>query len=361
MLEGYIIGGRNIPVRQFLKKLSVKHSVAYADNFLESYHDAFIEKKDFIRIKNMGFNCVRIPFHYNVLSSGFVLLDRAVKWCRDAGLYAILDMHAAPGAQNADWHADSSGKALFWEKKTYRTQAIALWKKIAGRYADSPVVAGYDILNEPVTEKTKLINEYYNNVIHAVRSAGDSHIIFIEGNMWAQELDFLNISNKHNIVYSIHCYQPLDHTFNFHPGQTYPGTVDSHRWDKHTLQRFLSRYIGFQKKHDAPILVGEFGINIRCYHCRHELKLLRDLLSLFNASRWHWTYWTYKAVAGGVFPNGIYQLLDNPSWVNRQGPVCGWETYPEHSKKMLGKIPGLLKTKYFVKHKELARLLSSYA
>lgn len=30
---------------------------------------------------------------------GFFLLDRVIGWCRKYGLYAFIDMHAAPGGQ----------------------------------------------------------------------------------------------------------------------------------------------------------------------------------------------------------------------------------------------------------------------
>ncbi|PJC47617.1 MAG: hypothetical protein CO035_06010, partial [Candidatus Omnitrophica bacterium CG_4_9_14_0_2_um_filter_42_8] len=41
----------------------------------------------------------------------------------------------------------------------------------------------------------------------------------------------------------------------------------------------------------------------------------------------HWAYWTYKAMANSAFPDGIYQYLGNPSWINRQGPVYGFENF----------------------------------
>ena len=84
-------------------------------------------------------------------------------------------------------------------------------------------MAGYDILNEPVTRHTGVINTWYNRVIDAVRATGDRKLIFIEGNAWAQEMDFLRINNRMNVVYSIHSYQPLGHVLNFEPGRVYPG------------------------------------------------------------------------------------------------------------------------------------------
>ena len=38
--------------------------------------------------------------------SGFKHLDRVIDACARHGIYTILDLHAAPGGQNTDWHSD---------------------------------------------------------------------------------------------------------------------------------------------------------------------------------------------------------------------------------------------------------------
>lgn len=365
MMEGYILGGRNIPEHMFRRYFRQKHRASGEQKFITLFRDSFITREDFKTIRKLGFNCVRIPFHYRIItekkSSGLRCLDRALAWCEEAGLYAILDMHAAPGSQNADWHSDSSGRADFWENDRHRLLTGVLWARIAERYKKYSCIAGYDILNEPVTDKRGMLNTLYEKVVNAIRLTGDMHIIFMEGNRWGQEIDFLPVFRDTNIVYSIHFYQPLGHAFNFEMGQRYPGKIASVRWDKAKLAQCLNQYVQFQKKRNVPLYVGEFGINTRCYHCGYELKLLRDTLALFKRYAWHWTYWTYKAVAGGTHPNGIFQFLENPEWVNRQGPVYGWETYPGMDRSSVYKIPRYLNTRNFVKHEKLAKLLTYFA
>ena len=41
--------------------------------------------------------------------SGFKHLDRVIDICARHGIYTILDLHAAPGGQNTDWHSDHGG------------------------------------------------------------------------------------------------------------------------------------------------------------------------------------------------------------------------------------------------------------
>ena len=75
--------------------------------FWGSYRDRYIREEDIRFIKSVGFNTVRIPIHHALFmnddgvmaGAGWALLDRVLGWCRAAGLYAIIDLHAAPGGQ----------------------------------------------------------------------------------------------------------------------------------------------------------------------------------------------------------------------------------------------------------------------
>ncbi|MBD3271177.1 MAG: cellulase family glycosylhydrolase [Elusimicrobia bacterium] len=364
MLEGYILGGRNIPEHQFKKTLQARSSRISVQSFYRRFRKSFITGNDFARIKQLGLTCVRIPFHYRLIHdrthAGIHLLDTAIAYCNRLGLYVILDMHAAPGSQNADWHSDSSGRAQFWEHAAHRQHAVRLWRFLSRRYRKTPAIAGYDLINEPVTRKTAHINRFYNDTIRMLRQDGDNRLIFLEGNRWAQDIDFIKPWSTDNIVLSIHYYLPLEYTFNLEMGSAYPGVINRQEWNKKRLIKTLAGYVTIQQRLKLPVYVGEFGINTRCYACAHELKILDDMLAVFKHYGWHWTYWTYKTIALGIFPNGILQYLKNPEWVNRQGPECGWETYsriPQTKQKAL--FDGFT-TRHFVKHAGVARLLRTY-
>lgn len=48
-----------------------------------------------------------------IKEEGFKHLDRVIDLCAKHGIYTIIDLHAAPGGQNLDWHADTGlGKAM---------------------------------------------------------------------------------------------------------------------------------------------------------------------------------------------------------------------------------------------------------
>src|SRR5678815_1339579 len=45
--------------------LAERFGVEQKDRWLDKYRESFIQDRDFELIKSFGFNCVRIPFHYN--------------------------------------------------------------------------------------------------------------------------------------------------------------------------------------------------------------------------------------------------------------------------------------------------------
>ncbi|MDN8694017.1 cellulase family glycosylhydrolase, partial [Staphylococcus aureus] len=75
-------------------------------------------------------------------------------------------------------------------------KTIALWKKLAERYANEPWIAGYDILNEPnwgfedlandknglKEQKNVPLKELMVAITKAIREVDQKHIVIIEGN-----------------------------------------------------------------------------------------------------------------------------------------------------------------------------------
>lgn len=362
MMEGYILGGRNIPEQEFKKTLLRRQGKSALREFTRFFRDNFIQEADFKIIRNLGFSCVRIPFNYRLIQDrgGFRYLEKAVEFCRKYRLWAILDLHAAPGSQNEDWHSDSLGKALLWKDKKAQAQFIQIWQFLARKFKNESAVAGYDILNEGVCGNIGIILNLYRKVVRAIREIDKNHIIFLEGNRWAQDIEFLGEPWDENMAYSIHFYSPLEFVFNFVRNLRYPGKIGNEYWSKARLKNILNKYFRLKKKWRVPIFVGEFGQNSRCAYCHREYSWLRDTLSLFRQYGFYWTYWTYKSIAQGLYPDGIYQHQENPVWVNRQGPAFGWETYYSLWRRHKKEICSSWKTDNFVLNRPLAAILKSF-
>lgn len=334
LMEGYILHSLNVAERVFKKDFAAACGKRELSRFESDFRDNFIRESDIKRIAQTGFNCVRVPFNsrlietapYRYSKDGARYLDRVITWARRHGIYVILDLHAACGAQSSDWHADSLGRPELWEEEEFRKRTLGLWEFVADRYKNEPTVAGYDILNEAVTDDVRLLNSFYKRVIARIRSVDRNHILFIEGNKWARDLDCLDDVPDENLVLSIHFYEPIDFTFNFVPQLSYPLKSRQGSWNKKTMAAMLSAYQKISKRRDRPIFVGEFGVNAR-EGLYGEDRWLADMLGCFNRFGFHWTYWTYKAVKHSIFPDGVFSYHGNPPWVHRQGPRLGWDNY----------------------------------
>lgn len=334
MMEAYILHAPNFPEQKFKREFAAALGEPALGSFEKKFREHFIRESDIEHIAGLGFNCVRVPFNYRLIEKkpyqydgrGARFLDRVIRWAKKYKIWVILDLHAAPGAQNHDWHSDSFGKVELWTKKSHQERTLALWEYLADRYQHEEAVAGYDLLNEAVLEDADLLNRFYRKLIKRIRGVDQNHILFIEGNQWATDLECLESYEDHNYVLSIHHYEPFNFAFNFVPGLSYPIKAPEGGWDKKIMRRNLLRYRKVSRTREIPIFVGEFGVNAR-YGWFGEDRWLKDILKCFQDFGFHWTYWTYKAVKNSVLPDGIYSYTDNPPWVNRMGPLTGWDTY----------------------------------
>jgi len=191
------------------------------EQFFKVFREKFVQEKDIAAIKEWGFDHIRLPFHYRLFynpemgtwqEDGFALLDTFLDWCRTYELTVLLDMHAAPGAQSEGGIADSDGEARLWtEPEKYWPQTIKIWREIARRYNDDPIILGYDLINEPVVpdEIAADLSKLYAQIIHEVQPISPRHLFFLEGNFWATSFDeHLRAipKSKDNIVYTFHHY-----------------------------------------------------------------------------------------------------------------------------------------------------------
>ncbi len=330
MMEGYILGGRNIPESEFKKRFEKLNGKKALYEFEKSFRENFITEEDIKYIKRLGFNCVRVPFHWKVAEKEIFWLEKVVEWCKKYKVYCILDMHSVPGSQNGDWHSDPEkiGKAKFWADKSCHKKYYALWDKLSKKFAEESIIAGYDIMNEPVIKNknwSKILADVYNNVISIIRSNNDRHIIFLEGNMWASQYEFLKfIKNKNNIAISIHYYLPVEYTFNLIRGLRYP----LKNFNRKKMFETISKYKKLSDKYQMPIYVGEFGINLRCDNgCYGEKEYINDVIEIFNELSFHWTIWTYKTIYFYIQPTGLLVYNPNPPFILRQENDFGWERY----------------------------------
>ncbi len=365
MPEGYIMQAPNRGVRFFREAFIQKQGDKAFLELQEAFRDHYIVENDLKAIAALGVNHVRLPFHYSLVETepyayskaGLLYLNKAVRWAKKYDLRVILDMHAVAGAQNHDWHSDSDGKAQFWTVPAYRRRMAALWQMLAAHFQDEPAVIGYDILNEAVTDDTVALNAYYRDVIKAIRQVDQAHIIFVEGNRWAQDIECLDAFEDKNLVLGIHFYEPLEFTFNFTPGLSYPLKGGKTPWDKKFMRERLETSVKVARKKGRALWCGEFGVYGRD-GLYGEQQWVTDILANFKALDIHWTYWTWKAVRNTMFPDGVMQYLPNDPWISRPGPECGWDTWHRFWPARKKELMASWQTKNFTPNEQIVKVLS---
>jgi len=179
---------------------------------------------DFARLEALGMNAVRFYLNYRTLVSdaepdryledGFRWLDENVAWARRHGVYLIFNLHVPPGG----YQSLGKGSAL-WDDPGTQQRFIGFWRALAARYRGEPVVAGYDLLNEPVV--TRSIDQWRDlagRAARAIREVDPEHLLFVErvnsvGDQWKEDADrnFFRIADP-NVVYEFHFYKPFHFT-----------------------------------------------------------------------------------------------------------------------------------------------------
>lgn len=331
----------------------------------------FFTDADAAYFASLGLNCIRIPFNYRHFiddmnpsvfkQEGFDLLDKCVEICARHNLYAILDLHAAPGGQNQDWHSDSGlTRAMFWEFKDHQDRAIQLWEALAKHYVGNPVIAGYNPLNEPADPHKTASGAYgsrliawYERVEKSIRAIDPDHILFVDGNTYSMDFRAFPEQPLPNTVYACHDYSMMG----FPIGEQYEGTQDQ----KDKLRQSFERKVQFMREKNVPVWNGEFGPvyqdekkeGVSAIKTNQKrFALLEEQLSIYRETGVSWSIWLYKDVGyqGMTYldPESPYMKLIRPFvekkkalgldfWgiVNKDGVKHIYEPFLEGVKEMV--------------------------
>jgi len=298
---------------------------ARASYFFDSYLEHFFTEADARFISSLGINLVRLPFNYRqfeddldpmvLRASAFKHLDRAIELCAEQRLYTILDLHAAAGYQNQDWHSDNPSQlALFWQHKHFQDRTVWLWEQLAERYRGNPWVAGYDVLNEPSDPSGVQLDAFYRRVVAAIRAIDPEHIVFLEGNRYSQDFSVLGAPIP-NAVYTLHNYAPPG----FIHGGPYPGATRGECFDKTVVRDRLTEACQYMLQNRTPIWVGEFGPVYTGVpqEDASRYRLLEDQLALYDELGASWCLWTYKDL--GL--QGVVSLSPASKWTRLIRPI----------------------------------------
>ncbi|MFJ2552251.1 glycoside hydrolase family 5 protein [Microbacterium sp. NPDC087591] len=323
-MENFITGyaGTETQHRKALRR--VLGDEAY-DSYFARFLSVFFTDADAAHVRSLGMNSVRIPFNYRhfeddaepfvLKEEGFALLDRAVDACARHGIYAILDLHAVPGAQNQHWHSDNPTQwAHFWSQRQFQDRVVHLWERIAERYRGNPWVAGYNPINEPGDAEGTTIGPFYRRLEAAIRAVDPEHILFLDGNRYSTQFDQLG-DPLPNCVYTAHDYALPG----FVDGGPYPGVSRGQYIDRDRVEETFLQRTAYMRETGTPIWVGEFGPVYTGDPARDEQRyqLLDDQLEIYARHDASWALWTYKDI--GL--QGAVSTDPNSEYMRRIAPV----------------------------------------
>lgn len=266
-----------------------------------------LTESDYAHMAEYGFNVVRLNISWSALepargelSEAYLgRIHQAVDWGKKYGIYTVLDMHqdgwwngpsepgtvCRPGTDPMwgydgapEWATITDGaprcqftgrdispagdrafQNFYFNTDGLRNALADTWGALAAEFKDEPMVAGFDLFNEPGFGETApvttahLLSLFYAEAIDAIRAVGAPQIVFIEPSILWSGLGFdtgptPGFTNDANIVFSPHLYAEsitMDRDLGI------PAIVGLER------QFVLAERVAAQ--YDAPLWSGEYG------------------------------------------------------------------------------------------------------
>lgn len=283
--EGYMFGFKNTNSPHLID-LMLRQLVGpdKTNDFWREFKDNYITGEDIRFIASTGANTVRLPFHYKLFTDedymgnmsddgeGFRRIDSLVSWCRDAGMYLILDMHDAPGGQTGDNIDDSHGYPWLFESEESQNTFCNIWQRIAEHYANEPVILGYELINEPIApyfdevpELNAALEPLHKRAVEAIRQVDKNHIILLGGSQWNGNFEpFSDWTYDDNIMYTCH------------------------RYGGDASAAAIGNFIAFRDSSDRPMYMGEIGHNTDQWQA--------DFCNALEENNIGYTFWPYKKI-----------------------------------------------------------------
>jgi endoglucanase len=176
----------------------------------------------YAEVARMGMNHVRLSFNAATLEGetpgsyrpeALAWLDDNVAQARESGLYLVLALSVPPGGSGFD-----CGNDAFWDSAEYQERFVALWRMLAARYADEPVIAGYALFDLPNPNRSlEQWLELADRTTRAIRAVDGGHLLTI-GRALSVKCKFDELASESfvrvddaNVLYEMERVQPWNY------------------------------------------------------------------------------------------------------------------------------------------------------
>ncbi|KAF9888501.1 hypothetical protein FE257_008608 [Aspergillus nanangensis] len=312
-----------------------------ADEAFVGHWASWITQDDITQIKSYGLNTVRIPVGYwlkedlvteseHFPRGGLEHLENVCGWASDAGLYIIIDLHGAPGAQqpNQPFTGQYASSPGFYQDAQYsRALDFLEWMTTTIHKGDKYRNVGMiQLVNEPVSnvgQASTMIRSFYPDSFTRIRNA--------EASLGVSENNYLHIQMMNEKWGSGDPTSSLT--------DDYFAAYDDHRyvkWDTSVnvnKDNYITSSCNDDRGGNTPTIVGEWSLSVP-----DDVQWSSDWDPSTNTdfyAKWFaaqviayekqlgWVFWTWKADLGdyrwsykdavdaGVIPKDLDSIYDN--------------------------------------------------
>ncbi|HAJ97741.1 MAG TPA: glycosyl hydrolase family 5 [Ruminococcus sp.] len=289
----------NLKEKGFYKGINLGGWFSQCDYSTERLND-FIKESDIAKVSGWGIDHVRIPVDYNILEreDGFKRLDEVFSICQKYHLHVVLDLHKTKGFSFDDYGEDEKG---FFDNPDFQENFYQLWERIAQHYGVQHEEIAFELLNE-ITEKKYLPawNRIVKECIRRIRLFAPKTLILV-GSYWnnsAETVKELEKPYDENVIYNMHCYEPLKFT---HQGAYWTSAIQPekrYRFNESNItpeyfEELFSTAIQKAKENQTALYCGEYGV-IDIVPAKDTLEWFKVIHSVFEKYGIGRCAWTYK-------------------------------------------------------------------
>lgn len=284
-------------------------------------------KQDFINIKSLGFDHIRLPLNLHYMTGGapdYILdetfiknLNRVIDWAEELKLYLILDNHTFSPSVDTDPGVEDILRKV--------------WAQMAEEFADRSEYIYYEILNEPHGIEDRVWNKIQGKLIETIRVYDSRHYIVVGPAGWNSynNLEAMPEYDDDKLVYTFHFYDPFLFT---HQGagwntpsmadiENIPFPYDEERmpfmpphfagtWvenlyknypvdgNAERMKELIDIAVRFRDERQVPIFCGEFGVYQLTSDEADRVRWYDALVEIFDQENMSWTMWDYHGTFG---------------------------------------------------------------
>lgn len=281
---------------------------------IQRHRQAFIQEDDIKWLSRVGIKLLRLPIGYWAIEDQppYVSAKPQIDWLMDAaerhGLKVLLDLHAAPGAQNASDHSGSGNtNKVQWYKRANRQKTTQILLNVADEYGGHPALWGIELLNEPLVAtwyRRWQLWRWTQKTSQKLRGKLPPRVRIVVSDCYQPAWWSGRIGNNTLDIHHYQCFSDKDNQ------------ATTLAYHQKLLSQQSNRYRGYSRQ--QPLIIGEWSAALppriasditELAHCQLQLAVPSNVDA--------WFYWSYKTENPGAWN---FRDCYSKGWFNETRP-----------------------------------------